>query len=41
MQTRGSPSVVAFTLDRGRITELDLIRNPEKLRTLPGASTGL
>jgi RNA polymerase sigma-70 factor, ECF subfamily len=40
MQTRGSPSVIAFTLDRGRITELDLIRNPHKLRTLPGASTG-
>jgi hypothetical protein len=39
MQTGGSPSVIAFTLDGGRIIELDLIRNPEKLRTLPGAST--
>ena len=40
MQTCGSPSVIAFTLDGGLINELDLIRNSEKLRTLPGASTG-
>ena len=37
MQTSGSPTVIAFTLDRGRITEIDLVRNPEKLGTLPRA----
>jgi RNA polymerase sigma-70 factor, ECF subfamily len=37
METGGSPTVIAFTLDQGRISEIDLIRNPEKLRTLPGA----
>jgi len=36
METRGSPSVVSFTLDRGRIIEIDSVRNPEKLRTLMG-----
>jgi hypothetical protein len=25
---------VSFTLDGGRITEIDVIRNPEKLRAL-------
>jgi RNA polymerase sigma-70 factor, ECF subfamily len=34
MQTRDSPSVVAFTLNQGRIAEIDVVRNPEKLRTL-------
>ena len=38
MQTGGSPTVIAFTLDEGRISEIDLVRNPEKLRTLPSAS---
>ncbi len=38
METGGSPTVIAFTLDQGRISEIDLVRNPEKLRTLPGAS---
>ncbi len=37
METGGPPTVVAFTLDQGRISEIDLVRNPEKLRTLPGA----
>lgn len=37
METGGSPTVVAFTLDQGRISEIDLVRNPEKLRTLAGA----
>ena len=27
-------SVVAFTLDHGRIRAIDVIRNPEKLRPL-------
>ena len=34
METLGSPSVVAFTLNQGRITEIDVVRNPEKLGTL-------
>jgi RNA polymerase sigma-70 factor, ECF subfamily len=34
LETGGSPSVIAFTIDRGRITEIDAVRNPEKLRTL-------
>jgi RNA polymerase sigma-70 factor (ECF subfamily) len=33
----GAPSVIVFTLDGGRITAIDVIRNPEKLRTLPDA----
>jgi RNA polymerase sigma-70 factor, ECF subfamily len=37
METGGSPTVIAFTLDQGRIREIDLVRNPEKLRALPGA----
>jgi RNA polymerase sigma-70 factor, ECF subfamily len=37
LETGGAPSVIAFTLDRGRITALDVVRNPEKLRTLPDA----
>lgn len=39
METHGSPSVVAFTLNQGRIIEIDAIRNPEKLTTLTGSST--
>ncbi len=34
LDTGGSPSVLAFTIDQGRITEIDAVRNPEKLRTL-------
>ena len=34
LDTGGSPSVIAFTIDQGRITEIDAVRNPEKLRTL-------
>jgi RNA polymerase sigma-70 factor, ECF subfamily len=30
----GTPSVCAFAIDDGRITELDVVRNPEKLRGL-------
>jgi hypothetical protein len=33
-RSAGAPSVVSFTLDRGRITEIDIVRNPEKLGTL-------
>lgn len=39
METGRSPTVIAFTLDKGRISEIDLVRNPEKLGTLPGPST--
>jgi RNA polymerase sigma-70 factor (ECF subfamily) len=35
LDTSGSPSVIAFTLDAGRIAAIDIIRNPEKLNTLP------
>ncbi len=31
----GVATVVAFTVDDGRITALDIVRNPEKLRDLP------
>jgi RNA polymerase sigma-70 factor, ECF subfamily len=31
----GSLSVMSFTLDGGRVTAIDVVRNPEKLRTLP------
>ena len=34
LDTGGSPSVLAFTIDHDRITEIDAVRNPEKLRTL-------
>ena len=30
------PSVISFTLDQGRITEINSVRNPEKLGTLAG-----
>jgi RNA polymerase sigma-70 factor, ECF subfamily len=40
LDTGGSPSVLAFTIDHGRITDIDAVRNPEKLRTLgPGHTT--
>jgi RNA polymerase sigma-70 factor (ECF subfamily) len=32
----GTPSVAAFTVDDGRITEIDIWRNPAKLRGLEG-----
>jgi RNA polymerase sigma-70 factor (ECF subfamily) len=38
METNGSPGVVTFTLDRGRITAIDSVRNPEKLGMLSDAS---
>ena len=34
METGGSPTVIAFTLDQQRISEINLIRNPDKLTTL-------
>ena len=34
VESRDWPSVISFTLDNGRITEIDVVRNPEKLRTL-------
>jgi RNA polymerase sigma-70 factor (ECF subfamily) len=37
LETGGAPSVIAFTLDQGRITAIDVIRNPEKLKTLRDA----
>lgn len=36
----GVLTVVAFTVDRGRITALDAIRNPDKLTALPEAGPG-
>jgi RNA polymerase sigma-70 factor (ECF subfamily) len=36
----GVLTVVAFTVDRGRITALDAIRNPDKLTALPEARPG-
>jgi RNA polymerase sigma-70 factor, ECF subfamily len=32
------PSVIAFSIDDGRISEIDVVRNPEKLGTLLGGS---
>lgn len=34
MNVGGSPSVIAVTIDGGRITSLDVMRNPDKLTTL-------
>ena len=34
------PSVIAFSIDHGRISEIDVVRNPDKLGTLLGASGG-
>ena len=38
LDTGEYPSVIAFILDQGRIREIDVVRNPEKLGTLLGAS---
>jgi RNA polymerase sigma-70 factor (ECF subfamily) len=34
------PSVIAFSIDDGRISEIDVVRNPEKLGRLHGTSGG-
>jgi RNA polymerase sigma-70 factor, ECF subfamily len=34
MQIGGGPSVIHMTIDRGRITTVDVIRNPDKLTTI-------
>jgi len=41
LEMRDSPSVVSFTVDQGRITEIDVVRNPEKLRTLAGTPVSI
>ncbi|MEA2282611.1 MAG: polymerase sigma-70 factor, subfamily [Solirubrobacteraceae bacterium] len=33
----GIPGVVSFTVDDGRITAIDVVRNPDKLRELPSS----
>jgi len=38
LDTGAYPSVIAFSIDQGRISEIDVVRNPEKLGTLLGAS---
>ena len=40
LDTGASPSVIAFTLDGGRITEIDAVRNPDKLTTLARVMPG-
>ena len=35
----GDRSVFAFTVDGGRITAIDVVRNPEKLARLPELHT--
>jgi RNA polymerase sigma-70 factor (ECF subfamily) len=40
LDTGAYPSVIAFSIDQGRISEIDVVRNPEKLGTLLGASRG-
>ena len=40
LDTGEYPSVIAFSVDRGRISEIDVVRNPEKLGTLLGTSGG-
>ena len=37
LDTGEYPSVIAFIIDRGRISEIDVVRNPEKLGTLLGS----
>lgn len=37
LDTGEYPSVIAFIIDRRRISEIDVVRNPEKLRTLLGS----
>jgi RNA polymerase sigma-70 factor (ECF subfamily) len=34
LETGEYPSVIAFSIDQGRISEIDVVRNPEKLGTL-------
>ena len=41
LETPDTPSVLSFTLDGGRITEIDVVRNPEKLSTLAGTPVKL
>jgi RNA polymerase sigma-70 factor, ECF subfamily len=36
LETGAYPSVIAFSIDQGRINEIDVVRNPEKLGTLLG-----
>ena len=38
LETGEYPSVIAFSIDQGRISEIDVVRNPEKLGTLLGSS---
>ncbi|MGZ4219994.1 MAG: RNA polymerase sigma factor SigJ [Solirubrobacteraceae bacterium] len=38
LNTGEYPSVIAFSIDQGRINEIDVVRNPEKLGTVLGAS---
>jgi RNA polymerase sigma-70 factor, ECF subfamily len=38
--TDGDRSATAFTVDRGRITRIDVVRNPEKLRRVSAAGAG-
>jgi RNA polymerase sigma-70 factor (ECF subfamily) len=35
--TGGERSVFAFTVDGGRITAIDIVRNPDKLERVPGS----
>jgi len=37
LETGEYPSVIAFSIDQGRISEIDVVRNPEKLGTVRGA----
>ena len=41
VRLHGKPfSVMAFTVANGRITEVDAVQNPEKLRFVPDADSG-
>lgn len=40
LDTGEHPSVIALSIDHGRISEIDVVRNPEKLGTLLGSSGG-
>jgi hypothetical protein len=37
LDTGEYPSVITFIIDRRRISEIDVVRNPEKLGTLLGS----
>jgi RNA polymerase sigma-70 factor, ECF subfamily len=37
LETGEYPSVIAFSIDQGRISEIDVVRNPEKLGTVLGS----